>query len=279
MNPVLYVVPTPIGNMNDLTPRARSVLEEVAFVACEDTRVGGKLMMLAGIKKPLCCYQEHNKQRAGEQIVKRIKSGESCALITDAGTPAVSDPGEELVALCHENGVAVIPLAGACAATVALSASGLPSRRFCFEGFLPEGNKEREEYFSLIAKEPRTMIFYSAPHDLASSVALLLENLGDRRVTLCKELTKLNERIMPSTLSALCESVSKAESIKGEYVLVVSGYTEKSSDQFWFDMTLEEQVEHYINLGLSNMDAIKQTAKDRGKSKNEIYKQLLDKEK
>lgn len=269
---VLYIVPTPIGNMSDITERARKVLSEAAFVACEDSRVGGKLMMLLGLKKPLFAYHEHNKQKAGEVIVRRIIGGEDCALITDAGTPAISDPGEDLVRLCRSNGIDVIPLPGACAAVTALSASGLPSRRFCFEGFLPE--EGLKEYLISIEKEKRTMIFYSAPHDLIKTLSALCGALGNRKAALCKELTKLNEKITVKALDELIEDCKNTESIRGEYVIVVEGYVQKAEDEFWYTMTVPEHVEHYKALGLSDMDAIKQTARDRNVPKGVIYKEV-----
>lgn len=269
---VLYIVPTPIGNMEDITLRAKRILSEVSFVACEDSRVGGKLMMLLELKKPLYAYHEHNKKRAGEVIADRIAAGEDCALITDAGTPAVSDPGEDLVRLCRERGIEVIPLPGACAAVTALSGSGLPSARFCFEGFLPE--EDLKEYLLSIEKEKRTMIFYSAPHDLIKTLHTLFDALGDRNASLCKELTKLNERIVTKKLSELIADCEGAESIKGEYVIVVEGYTKRDEDEFWYSMTVSEHVAHYVSLGLSDMDAIKQTARDRGLPKGAIYKEI-----
>lgn len=267
---ILYIVPTPIGNMEDITLRARRVLSEVDFVACEDSRVGGKLMMLLGLKKPLYAYHDHNKQRAGEIVAERISAGENCALITDAGTPAVSDPGEELVRLCRSRGIEVVPLPGACAAVTALSASGLPSRRFCFEGFLPENGLK--EYLESVAKEKRTMIFYSAPHDLIKTLKTLYDAFGERNAALCKELTKLNERITQKKLSEHIADCEGAESIRGEYVIVVEGYKHRDEDEFWYVMTPEQHVEHYRALGLSDMDAIKQTARDRGVPKGAIYK-------
>lgn len=267
---ILYIVPTPIGNMEDITLRARRVLSEVDFVACEDSRVGGKLMMLLGLKKPLYAYHDHNKQRAGEIVAERISAGENCALITDAGTPAVSDPGEELVRLCRSRGIEVVPLPGACAAVTALSASGLPSRRFCFEGFLPENGLK--EYLESVAKEKRTMIFYSAPHDLIKTLKTLYDAFGERNAALCKELTKLNERITQKKLSEHIADCENAESIRGEYVIVVEGYKHRDEDEFWYGMTPEQHVEHYRALGLSDMDAIKQTARDRGAPKGAIYK-------
>ena len=266
---ILYIVPTPIGNMEDITLRARRVLSEVDFVACEDSRVGGKLMMLLGLKKPLYAYHDHNKQRAGEVVAERIAAGENCALITDAGTPAVSDPGEDLVRLCRSRGIEVVPLPGACAAVTALSASGLPSRRFCFEGFLPEDGLK--EYLESVSREKRTMIFYSAPHDLIKTLKTLYDAFGDRSAALCKELTKLNERITQKKLSKHIADCESAESIRGEYVIVVEGYKHRDEDEFWYGMTPEQHVEHYRALGLSDMDAIKQTARDRGVPKGAIY--------
>ncbi len=258
--------------MEDITLRAKRVLSEVDFVACEDSRVGGKLLMLLELKKPLFAYHEHNKQKAGETVVKRIQNGESCALITDAGTPAVSDPGEDLVRLCRASGIDVVPLPGACAAVTAISASGLPSRRFCFEGFLPE--ERAKEYLASIEKEKRTMIFYSAPHDLIKTLENLKNALGNRKAAVCKELTKLNERITLAPLEEHLEALRHSESIKGEYVVVVEGYTQRAEDEFWFGMTVSDHVMHYTSLGLSDMDAIKQTARDRGVKKSEIYKQI-----
>ncbi len=268
----LYIIPTPIGNMEDITLRARRILSEVDFVACEDSRMGGKLLMLLGIKKPLFAYHEHNKQKAGKVILERIKSGQDCGLITDAGTPAISDPGEDLVLLCKQNGVEVVPLPGACAAVTALSGSGLPSRRFCFEGFLPE--EKQGEYLASVEKEKRTMIFYSAPHDLIKTLKTLEAHLGDRTAAVCKELTKLNEKITLAKLSEHIQSFSSLESVKGEYVIIVEGYAQKAEDEFWFEMSVSDHVNHYVSLGMKDMDAIKQVAKDRGIPKGEIYKQV-----
>jgi 16S rRNA (cytidine1402-2'-O)-methyltransferase len=200
---VLYVVPTPIGNLSDITPRAKETLENCDFIAAEDTRVSGKLLMLLGIKKPMVSYHEHNKMSEGKKVCERIKSGETCALVTDAGTPAISDPGSELVALCAENGIKVISLPGACAAVTALAGSGIPSRRFCFEGFLPESTAERREYLESIKLEKRTLIYYIAPHDLDKAIAELSRALGNRRCVLAKELTKINEKYFYTTLSEL----------------------------------------------------------------------------
>lgn len=269
---ILYIVPTPIGNMGDMTSRAKETLESVDFVAAEDTRVGGKLMMLLGIKKPLVSYHEHTSRNISESIIERILSGESCALITDAGTPAVSDPGERLVLACSNAGVTVCALPGACAAITAISASGLPSRRFCFEGFLPENKRERKERIEELAREKRTFILYISPHDAENYLDELAFVLKDRRCVLAKELTKLHERYFRGSVIMVCEefkNLSPSEK-KGEYVLICEGMSEEEA--FWTNMSIEEHVEHYISLGLSKMDACKAVSRDRGVGKGEIYK-------
>ena len=268
----LYIVPTPIGNLGDMTLRAKETLERVDFVAAEDTRVGGKLLMLLGIKKPLVSYHEHSSRNAMESVIERIASGESCALITDAGTPAVSDPGEKLVAACAQSGIPVCALPGACAAITALSASGLVSRRFCFEGFLPENATERKERIAELAREKRTFILYISPHDAESYLKELASAFGSRKCVLAKELTKLHERYFRGTAESLCEEFSalSAPEKKGEYVFICEGMPEEEA--FWKNMTVVEHVEHYISLGLSKMDACKQVSRDRGVGKGEIYK-------
>ncbi len=270
----LYIVPTPIGNLGDMTDRAREVLESVDFVAAEDTRVGGKLLMLFGIKKPLVCYQEHTNRAATEAIAERIKNGESCALITDAGTPAVSDPGEKLVRVCADMDVEITALPGACAAVTAISASGLSSRRFCFEGFLPENATERRERIAELAREKRTFILYISPHDAEKYLKELAFSLKDRRCVLAKELTKLHERFFRGTVGEVSElfSTLTAPEKKGEYVFVCEGMP--AEEAFWAEMTVEDHVEHYIALGLSKMDACKAVARDRGVGKGEIYKEI-----
>lgn len=272
MSGTLYIVPTPIGNLSDITDRARETLESVDFVAAEDTRVGGKLLMLLGIKKPLVSYHEHTSRTATDTIIERILAGESCALITDAGTPAVSDPGEKLVYACSGAGINVCALPGACAAITALSASGLPSRRFCFEGFLPENKRERKERLQELAREKRTFILYISPHDAEDYLKEIADALGGRECVLAKELTKLHERYFRGTANHICEqfqSLSAPEK-KGEYVMVCEGMPDEEA--FWKDMTVEEHVEHYVSLGLSKMDACKSTARDRGVGKGDIYK-------
>lgn len=268
----LYIVPTPIGNLGDMTLRAKETLESVDFIAAEDTRVGGKLLMLLGIKKPLVTYHEHTSKTASEAITARILGGESCALITDAGTPAVSDPGERLVRDCAECGIEICALPGPCAAIVAISASGLPSRRFCFEGFLPENKNERRERINELAREKRTFILYISPHDIERYLTELAFTLGDRKCVLCKELTKLHERYFRGTVGELAEAFSTltAGEKKGEFVMVIEGMSEEEA--FWSEMTVEQHVEHYISLGLSKMDACKAVSRDRGVGKGEIYK-------
>ncbi len=270
----LYIVPTPIGNMGDVSKRVEEVLRAVDFVACEDTRVGGKFLFLLDIKKELVSHHEHNKKQSAKYITGRLSMGESCALISDAGTPAVSDPGEEVVRCCLDAGVTVVPLAGPSAAVCALSASGLPSRRFVFEGFLPDKGKERAERLAALAKEQRTAIVYCTPHDIAKDAAALYEALGNRRVTVCRELTKLNEQIFATNLKSLPQKIEEGTiPQKGEFALVIEGADKEvlNADAFWADMDEVTHVEHYISLGFSKMDAIKKTAKDRGVPKGEIY--------
>jgi len=268
----LYIVPTPIGNLGDMTERAKAILEECDFVAAEDTRVGGKLLMLFGIKKPLVSYHEHSGRNIIESIVQRIADGESCALITDAGTPAVSDPGEKLVSAAAEANLNICALPGACAAVTALSASGLPSRRFCFEGFLPENARERKERIAELSREKRTFILYISPHDAESYLKELAQSIGNRRCILAKELTKLHERYFRGNLTDIAREFSKlsAPEKKGEFVFICEGMPEEEA--FWAEMSIEEHVEHYISLGLSKMDACKQVSRDRGVGKSEIYK-------
>ncbi len=269
---ILYIVPTPIGNLKDMTIRGKETLESVDFIAAEDTRVGGKLLMLLDIKKPLVSYHEHSNTAVMNSICERILSGESCALITDAGTPAVSDPGEKLVSVCAEAGVNICALPGACAAVTAVSASGLKSRRFCFEGFLPENKRERRERIDELSRETRTFILYISPHDAEDYLKELSECMGGRKCVLAKEITKLHERYFRGTVESITKEFSAlpAPDKKGEYVLICEGMPQE--DNFWAEMSIEEHVEHYISLGLSKMDACKQVSRDRGVGKGEIYK-------
>ncbi len=270
----LYLVATPIGNLADLSERAVKVLSEVDFIAAEDTRNSAKLLSYLGISKPMISYFEHNKKERGEEIVNRIEAGESCALITDAGTPAISDPGEDIVALCHERNIKVSSIPGACALIVALTMSGLPTGRFLFEGFLSANKGERRKALEGLKSETRTMIFHEAPHKLRATLADMRTAFGDgRRISLCRELTKLNEEAFRTTLEGAVEHYEENEP-RGEYVLVVEGSTETVKDDF-LDMSIKEHVESYIAMGMDKKDAIKAVAKDRGVPKNVIYKEFI----
>lgn len=269
----LYLVATPIGNLADLSERAIKTLSEVDFIAAEDTRNSGKLLSCFGISKPLISYYEHNKREKGEQIVDRLLGGESCALITDAGTPAISDPGEDLVRLCAERGVTVTSVPGACAAVNALALSGLSTAKFVFEGFLPVPKSDRKERLAELSGETRTMILYEAPHKLRTTLSDLLAVFGDRRIALCRELTKLNEEILRTTLEQAVAIYGEREP-RGEYVLIVEGGAGKPRESTFADRTVEEHVAHYMAQGMSKMDAIKAVAKDRGVPKNEIYRKI-----
>ncbi len=268
----LYIVATPIGNLSDLSERALKTLREVDFVAAEDTRVSGLLLNHFGIKKPIVNYFEHNKRAAGEKILSELSAGKSCALVTDAGTPGISDPGTELCRDARKSGFSVIPIPGPSAVITALSASGFPSRRFIFEGFLPQDGEKKEVLDSLL-HEKRTVVFYEAPHRLKKTLSELYDALGDRALCLARELTKLNEEFFDTTLSAAIAHYEQNEP-RGEYVLILAG-AEETEEVFWKALSIGEHVEFYKNQGLSKMDAIKQCAKDRGVAKNAIYKELL----
>ena len=274
----LYLVATPIGNLSDLSERAVKVLSEVDFIAAEDTRNTGHLLSYLHIQKPLVSYHEHNKRERGENICDRLQAGESCALVTDAGTPAISDPGEDLVALCAERGITVTSIPGCCAGITALTLSGLPTRRFTFEGFLSVNKAERKKHLDSLKGEVRTMILHEAPHKLKTTLADLREAFGDdRRISLCRELTKLNEEVLRLTL-AEAAAYYEENAPRGEYVLVVEGAEEGSTADsvFWADMTVPDHVAYYVEKGMTKKDAIKAAAKDRGVPKNEVYQQVLD---
>ncbi len=271
----LYLVPTPIGNLGDLSRRAAETFAQVDFIAAEDTRVTLKLLNHLGLKKPLVSYYRHNTEEAGQQVLSRLLQGESCALCTDAGTPAVSDPGEDLVALCAENGVPVVPLPGPCALTTALCASGLGTARFVFEGFLPMNKKNRRERLEALEGEERTMIFYEAPHKLSATLKDLLAAFGpDRRVSLCRELTKLHEEIARTTLGAAAERY-QAEVPRGEFVLVVEGAPARPEEEYTLADGLE-RVKTLMAQGLSRKDAVKRAAGELDLSRNELYNAALD---
>jgi len=273
----LYLVATPIGNLADLSERAIKVLSEVDFIAAEDTRNSMRLLTHLGISKPMVSYFEHNKRERGEQIAARLESGESCALITDAGTPAISDPGEDMVALCAARGIPVTSIPGPVASITALTLSGLPTGRFTFEGFLSVNKAERRAHLSALENETRTMLFHEAPHKLETTLSDFCRTFGeDRRIAICRELTKAHEEILRMTIG---EAVAyyREQSPRGEYVLVVEGAKDAASPTaFWTEMDVPSHVQHYIDTGLSKMDAIKQAARDRGVPKNEIYRQVID---
>ena len=271
---MLYLVPTPIGNLGDISERCRRTLEEADFIAAEDTRVSLKLLNYLGIKKSLVSYYEHNKASKGNVILDRILAGETCALVSDAGSPAISDPGEDLVRLCAEHGVTVTAIPGPCAVITALSISGLPTGRFCFEGFLSTAKKSRKEHLASLVGETRTMIFYEAPHKLLSTLEDLAEAFGaDRKISLCRELTKLHEEVIRTTLG---EAIGKytENAPKGEFVLVVDGAAPVEKEV----PTAEdagEMVKRLMSEGLSRKDAIKQTAKALDLPKNVVYDAAL----
>ncbi len=276
---VLYLVGTPIGNLADISERAKKVLAEVDFIAAEDTRNSMKLLSAYGIKKELVSYYEHNKKSSGEKIVARLLGGESCALITDAGMPAVSDPGEDIVRLCADEGITVSVVPGACAAVSALALSALPTRKFSFEGFLSAQKNERKKELSLLANEWRTMIFYEAPHKLRATLSDMMAVFGEeRKISLCRELTKLNEDVLRTTLGGACQFFEEKEP-RGEFVLIVEGKDmshESDADSELLSLSPEEHIERYISLGYAKMDAIKAAARDRGISKSEMYKLLIN---
>ncbi len=275
MSGTLYLVATPIGNLGDFSPRAVETLENADFIAAEDTRVSIKLLNHFNIKKPLVSYHEHNHVSAGQAILARLLAGESCALVTDAGTPAVSDPGEDLVRLCAENGVTVLSIPGCCAAVNALAVSGLPTGRFTFEGFLTVNKKSRREHLDSLRGERRTMIFHEAPHKLAATLADLRDTFGpDRQIALCRELTKLHEETRRTTLGEAADYYA-ANPPKGEFVLVVAGAQQETGAA----VTLEEGVEQVLALreqGMRLKDAAREVAEHTGLSKNELYTAALN---
>ena len=275
----LYLVGTPIGNLADMSERAKKVLSEVDFVAAEDTRNSMKLLSLFDIKKEMVSYHEHNKKASGERIVARLLAGESCAIITDAGMPAISDPGEDLVRLCAEAGVTVSVVPGPSAVVSALALSALSTVRFAFEGFLPAQKSERRKRLEAVKHDDRTLVFYEAPHKLKSTLLDMSEILGsNRKISLCRELTKLNEETLRLTLGDAVNYYEENEP-RGEYVLVISGFDGVVPTEGGEDLTLlspEEHVARYEAEGMKRMDAIKKAAKDRGVSKSELYKLLIE---
>lgn len=277
---MLYLCATPIGNLGDMTPRAVETLRSVDLIAAEDTRNSIKLLNHFDIRTSMTSYHEYNKVEKADYLVEQMRQGRNVALITDAGTPGISDPGEVLVAKCHEAGIPVTSLPGAAACITALTLSGLGTRRFCFEAFLPADKKEKAEILEELKEESRTIILYEAPHHLVRTLRELLEALGDRRLTLCRELTKKFETVLPTTIAGAL-ALYETEEPRGEYVLVVEGksLSRKKEEQkaAWQSMSIEEHMAYYEKDGLDEKTAMKQVAKDRGVSKREIYQYLLAK--
>ena len=271
MSGILYLVPTPIGNLRDLSTRICETLQEVDFIAAEDTRISVKLLNHLNFKKPMISYHRHNMEHAGQIILQRLLAGEHCALVTDAGTPAISDPGEDLVALCAEHDITVISIPGPCALITALSVSGLPSTRFTFEGFLPLNKKNRRQHLDSLRCEERTMIFYEAPHKLCNTLDDLLSTFGaDRPIALCRELSKLHEEVRRTTLE-LAVAHHKVTAPRGEFVLVLQGCPPQEE----LELTIEDGLLLCNRLreteGLSLRDAVKRASKELNLSRNELY--------
>ncbi len=279
---ILYLCATPIGNLKDITARVLETLEQVDLIAAEDTRNSIHLLTHFGIKTPMTSYHEYNKYDKAYTLVNKLKEGQNIALITDAGTPAISDPGEVLVKLCHEEGIVVTSLPGPAACICALTMSGLPTRRFCFEGFLPDNKKERAEILETLSSEMRTMIVYEAPHHLVKTLKELYQTLGDRRITICRELTKKFETILPTTFKDAL-TMYESEDPRGEYVLVIEGKSKEEAtiekQQEFENISIEDHVKSYEEQGYDRKEAMKRAAKDRGITKREVYDYLVNNKK
>ena len=275
----LYLCATPIGNLEDITMRVLRILKEADIIAAEDTRNSIRLLNHFDIRTPMTSYHEYNKIDKAYTLIEEMKKGKNVALITDAGTPAISDPGEDLVRLCYENGIEVTSLPGACACVTALTLSGLPTRRFCFEAFLPSDKKEKQAILEELKNETRTIVLYEAPHRLLRTLGELLEVLGDRRVTICRELTKKHETAFGTTLSAAIAHYTKEEP-KGECVLVLEGRSRRQMKEeeqaAWNEISIQEHMQQYLDSGLDKKEAMKRVAKDRGVGKRDIYQALLE---
>ena len=279
MSGTLYLCATPIGNLEDMTFRVIRTLKEVDLIAAEDTRNSIKLLNHFEIQTPMTSYHEYNKYEKGRKLVEKLQDGMNIALITDAGTPGISDPGEELVKMCYEAGISVTSLPGAAACITALTLSGLSTRRFAFEAFLPTDKKERELVLQEIERETRTIIMYEAPHRLLKTLKMLSERLGkERRITVCRELTKRHETAFATTLEEACAYYNE-QTPKGECVLVIEGRSREQIAQEekaqWGEMSIEEHMEHYLSQGIDKKEAMKKVAKDRGVSKRDIYNALI----
>jgi 16S rRNA (cytidine1402-2'-O)-methyltransferase len=269
----LYLVATPIGNLGDISKRAADTLTAADFIAAEDTRVSVKLLNHLEIKKPLVSYYEHNKTESGEKIISRILAGETCALVTDAGMPAISDPGEQLVALCAENGIEVVAIPGPCAAVTALALSALPSGRFTFEGFLSTSRKSRTAHLDELKNEKRTMIFYEAPHKLCRTLRDLLDAFGERRVSISRELTKLHEETIRTTLSAAATHFETTPP-RGEFVLVIEGTRLTDAPEYTLDAAAA-MARGFVTAGDSTRDAVKRASAITGIAKNILYDAIV----
>lgn len=269
----LYIVGTPIGNLEDFSPRAKRILGEVDFIAAEDTRVTVKLLNHLGISKPMVAYFEHNKKERGNTVIERMLSGETCAIVTDAGMPAISDPGEDLIRECHERGIAVESVPGPTAFATALALSGMPSGRFCFEGFLSVNKPSRKQHLNEVKDERRTLIFYEAPHKLIKTLADMYEAFGDRKIAIVREITKIHETVMRTSFSEAIEFY-KSNEPRGEYVLIIEGAKEEKASY-----TLEDAVKlakKFIDEGQPSSAAAKEAAQITGIKKSDIYKQMLN---
>lgn len=278
----LYLCATPIGNLEDITMRVLRILKEVDMIAAEDTRNSIRLLNHFDIHIPMTSYHEYNKIDKAWVLIEEMKKGKNIALITDAGMPGISDPGEDLVRLCYEQGIEVTALPGACACVTALTLSGLPTRRFCFEAFLPADKKEKQQILEELKKETRTIIIYEAPHRLLRTLLEMQETLGERRLSVCRELTKKHETIFTTTFSEAVETYTK-EPPRGECVLVIEGKSiqeiKKEEQASWMEISVEEHMQKYLEQGLDKKEAMKRVAKDRGVGKRDIYQALLQNEK
>lgn len=276
---ILYLCATPIGNLEDMTFRCIRILKEADLIAAEDTRNSIKLLNHFEIKTPMTSYHEYNKIEKGHKLVEKLLEGMNIALITDAGTPGISDPGEELVKMCQEAGITVTAVPGPAACITALTISGLPTRRFAFEAFLPTDKKERQMILDELKEETRTMILYEAPHRLLKTLKLLLENLGNRKISICRELTKKHEIVFATTIE---EAIShyEVQEPKGECVMVIEGKSfeeiKANEQKRWEEMSIQKHMEYYEKQGIDHKEAMKKVAKDRGISKRDVYKELID---
>ena len=267
---ILYLVATPIGNLSDITYRAVEILKSVDLIAAEDTRRTMSLLLHLDIKKQVTSYYEHNARTKGEYLISLLNEGKSIALVSDAGTPAISDPGEDIVKLCIENNIRVVPVPGATAAISALICSGLSTQKFTFYGFLSTNNKQRKEQLEEASESTATMIFYEAPHKLKKTLQDFYEKLGDRKITICRELTKVYEEFKYMTLKESIDFYEENEP-RGEFVLIIEGKEKTSGDEFLNNLPLSEHINYYMNQGMAKKDALKSVAKDRGVSKRDIY--------